>query len=235
MSGMKKSSGSWAHRFAVGAGVVCITAAAVYLRPVSAGTEVSTVKAIRPEPIPCVIQTQKPIIQTQELKSIHILEETDQEAQIEVRTYKDVPFVALPVPMSDDDQFTVFTICQNYDVAFPLVMALIEHESQFEQTARSASGDSGYMQINDCNLQAFEDMGFDDIYDLEQNVTMGVSMLRYLFDRYPGDTTFVLMAYNAGEKGAQQMKDRGITETDYSVEIMGQAEVFSSYIDDILD
>lgn len=229
---MKRSSDSWEQRFIIGAGVVCFMAAAVCLCPASAGTE--QIATVDPEPVPSVIQSEEVIVQTERLSDIHI-EEIHPETQVEVRTYKDVPFVALPVPMSDDDQFTVFTICQNYDVAFPLVMALIEHESQFDRLARSESGDSGYMQINDCNKESFAEMGFTDLYDLEQNVNAGVYMLRYLFDRYPGDTTFVLMAYNAGEKGAHDMRSRGIMETEYSVEIMAQAEVFSSYIDDILN
>lgn len=79
--------------------------------------------------------------QTVEVENVHIIEDT----QPIPKEYTDVTFVPLPVPMSEEDQETVFEICQDRDVSFPLVMALIEHESQFDGSARSSTGDSGYM------------------------------------------------------------------------------------------
>lgn len=171
----------------------------------------------------------------------HILEETrseitpGQQAKPEARTYDDVPFVALPVDMAEPDQEVVFSICQDGNVAFPLVMAIIEHESQFDATARSTTGDSGLMQINDINKATLYDLGYTDLFLLEDNVGAGVYMLSDLFGKYPGETTFVLMAYNAGEKGAREMVAQGIHETEYSREIMERAEVFTEYIDAALD
>jgi hypothetical protein len=43
------------------------------------------------------------------------------------------------------------------------------------------------------------------------------------------------MAYNAGETGAANQRAAGIYETDYTVEILEQAKVFSSYIDNALN
>lgn len=74
-------------------------------------------------------------------------------------------------------------------------------------------------------------LGFSDLYDLEQNVSAGAYILQDLFAKYEGDTTFVLMAYNAGERGARKMRESGIYETEYTVEILERAEAFSSYID----
>lgn len=176
---------------------------------------------------------------------LHILEETasDPVTQIEItpgqqattRDYKDVPFVLLPVPMDRADQEAVYRICQDGNVAFPLVMALIEHESEFDASARSTTGDSGLMQINDINKDTLFDMGYQDLFLLEDNVGAGVYMLSDLFNKYPGDTTFVLMAYNAGEKGAKEQRAAGIYETEYSREILQRASDFSTYIDDALN
>lgn len=186
-----------------------------------------TYQAITPEPD----RMTEPIalIQTGPITpEIHI--ET-KKAEETPRTYQDVDFVPLPVPMTDADQEIVFGICQEYGVAFPLVMAIIEQESHFDRTARSQTRDSGYMQINDCNAERLSDLGFLDLYDLEQNVGAGVYILKELFSRYEDDATFVLMAYNAGEKGARDMRESGIYETEYTVEILERAEAFSSYID----
>ena len=184
-------------------------------------------KAIAPESD----KTQEPIavIQTEPIApEIHI--ETEKAGETP-RTYQDVDFVPLPVPMTEQDQAVVFGICQEYGVAFPLVMAIIEHESQFDGMTRSQTEDSGYMQINDCNAERLSGLGFSDLYDLEQNVGAGVYILKELFSKYEGDATFVLMAYNAGEKGARDMRESGIYETEYTVEILERAEAFSSYID----
>ena len=184
-------------------------------------------QAVTPEPD----KTQEPIavIQTEPIApEIHI--ETGK-AEETPRTYQDVDFVPLPVPMTDKDQEIVFGICQEYGVAFPLVMAIIEHESHFDRPALSQPGDSGYMHINDCNADDLAKLGFSDLYDLEQNVGAGAYILRELFAKYGGDTTFVLMAYNAGERGAREMRESGIHETEYTVEILERAEAFSSYID----
>lgn len=203
-------------------------------RGILAGTAVASIaavtlisyRAIIPEPdkTPETIT----VIQTEPIATeIHIEPEKAEETP---RTYQDVDFVPLPVPMTDADQEIVFGICQEYGVAFPLVMAIIEHESHFDGEARSKTGDSGYMQINDCNAERLSDLGFSDLYDLEQNVGAGVYILKELFSKYEGDMTFVLMAYNAGEKGARNMRESGIYETKYAVEILDRAEAFSSYI-----
>lgn len=206
------------------AGVVTV---AVGLRQTSAGngTEIPAIM----EPIPIIQSDAIEFRPAEESPDVHILEETPTEP----RSYYDVDFVPLPVPMTEEDQAVVFGICQDQDVSFPLAMAMIEQESQFDRTARSSTGDSGYMQINDVNADSLAELGFTDLYDLEQNVGAGVYMLKCLFDKYDGDTTFVLMAYNAGESGAAKQREAGIYETEYTVEILERAEVFSSYIDSV--
>ena len=184
----------------------------------------------------------EPIPQTDSFNNIEDIQIQDEEIQDEtliqgagraagIDITDSIEFVALPVDMSAEDQGIVYDICRQYNIAFPLVMAMIEHESQFDRLARSTTGDSGYMQINDCNVSSLYDAGFHDLFLLEDNVGAGVYMLRDLFNRYPGETTFVLMAYNAGEKGAKDMIAAGITETEYSTEIESRAKEFSRYID----
>ena len=221
----------------VGASVVGIVTAGISLS--NAWADDLADQAVVIEPIP--IQEQDIQILTSERQDgVQMpIENPDpdilEESPIIPKDYSDVTFVPLPVPMSEQDQETVFEICLDGGVSFPLVMALIEHESQFDRTARSSTGDSGYMQINDCNAESLADLGYTDLFDLYQNVSAGVYMLKYLFNKYEGDTTFVLMAYNAGETGAANQRAAGIYETEYTVEILEQAEVFSSYIDNALN
>lgn len=142
-------------------------------------------------------------------------------------------FVPLDVPMTEEDQKEIFDICNDYKIAYTLVMAMIEHESDFDASARSKTGDSGLMQIHDCNSARLAEMGFKDLFDTRENVEAGVYMLRELFDKY-GEVKAVLMCYNMGEAGAAELWDAGIFSSAYSSEIMAREAEFSSYIDNFI-
>lgn len=143
-------------------------------------------------------------------------------------------FVCLPAPMSEEDQKIVFDICTENGVAFSLVMAIIEHESNFTREARSATGDSGYMQINDCNAAEMERRGFVDMYDTKQNVGAGVSILHDLFNAYGDEVHRVLMAYNMGRNNADKLWQQGIESSEYSREIVEREAEYSRYMDKYL-
>lgn len=142
-------------------------------------------------------------------------------------------FVPLDVPMTEEDQKEIFDICNDYKIAYTLVIAMIEHESGFDASARSKTGDSGLMQINDCNSARLAEIGFKDLFDEHENVEAGVYMLRELFDKY-GEVEDVLMCYNMGEAGAAKLWDAGIHSSTYSSEIIAREVEFSSYIDNFI-
>ncbi len=145
---------------------------------------------------------------------------------------REMVFTPLPVSMPESDQRIVFDICKENNIAFTFVMALIGHETDFTKDARSTTGDSGYMQINDCNLEALAEKGFTDMNDTAQNVGAGVSILRELFDKYGDDEVHVvLMAYNMGETGAGRLWDKGVYSSEYSREIVNLEREYSAYID----
>ena len=144
---------------------------------------------------------------------------------------KEIYFVPLPVDMTEEDQRIVFEIATENDIAFTLVMALIGCESEFDKNAYSATGDSGYMQINDCNIEEMENRGFEDMFDTADNVGAGVSILRELYDAYGDETERVLMAYNMGAGNASKLWDQGIVSSEYSRKIVAREREYSNYID----
>ena len=144
---------------------------------------------------------------------------------------KEICFVPLPVDMPEEDQRIVFEIATENDVAFTLVMALIGCESEFDKNAYSATGDSGYMQINDCNIEEMKNRGFEDMFDTADNVGAGVSILRELYDTYGDETERVLMAYNMGASNASKLWDQGIVSSEYSRKIVASEREYSNYID----
>lgn len=77
-----------------------------------------------------------------------------------------------------------------------LVAAVVEAESQYRPNARSPVGARGLMQLMP---KTGHWMGAKNLNDPQQNVQAGAKYLRYLHERFDGDRTKVIAAYNAGE------------------------------------
>ena len=77
-----------------------------------------------------------------------------------------------------------------------LVAAVVEAESRFKPTARSGAGAVGLMQLVP---KTGRWMGARDLTNPAQNVAAGAKYLKYLNERFDGNQTKVIAAYNAGE------------------------------------
>lgn len=87
-------------------------------------------------------------------------------------------------------------ISRQYGVSAALVEAVMRTESGFDHTTVSVKGAGGLMQLMPSTALA---LGVLDRFDPRENVTGGVRHLRYLLDRYQGNLSLTLAAYNAGE------------------------------------
>jgi hypothetical protein len=98
---------------------------------------------------------------------------------------KEVPFGAI-----------IYKEAKKNNVRPELVAAVVQAESRFKPTARSGAGAIGLMQLVP---RTGRWMGARDLTNPHQNVAAGAKYLRYLSDRFDGNETKIIAAYNAGE------------------------------------
>lgn len=88
-----------------------------------------------------------------------------------------------------------------YDVDPALVAAVIEQESKFRSRARSQVGARGLMQLMP---RTGRWLGARNLYDPEQNVDAGVKYIKYLQERFEGNLSKTIAAYNAGQGNVER-------------------------------
>ncbi|MDL2289365.1 lytic transglycosylase domain-containing protein [Clostridia bacterium OttesenSCG-928-F22] len=105
-------------------------------------------------------------------------------------------------PLKYEETLTKYA--KEYDLDPNFVAAVICTESRFKEKAASGKGAMGLMQIMpDTGKWIAEKLkeewaGNESLYEPERNIRYGCWFLRYLQDRYEGDTTLQLAGYNAG-------------------------------------
>ncbi len=109
----------------------------------------------------------------------------------------------VPSPNSDGDIMRrgaisdiVRTYASRHHIPPALINAVIEVESSFNPRAVSPRGAMGLMQLMP---DVAASLGVEDPFEPEENIRGGVALLRRLLDKYEGDYTRALAAYNAGE------------------------------------
>lgn len=91
--------------------------------------------------------------------------------------------------------------CNRHGVDPALVQALVKVESDFNPYALSKKGAMGLMQLMP---QTALDMQVRNGFSPDENIDGGVKYLRYLLDRYEGNLSLALAAYNSGESAVQK-------------------------------
>lgn len=98
-------------------------------------------------------------------------------------------------------QDIVIEKANRYDLDPSLIHAVIKTESNGNPYAVSKKGAKGLMQLMPSTAS---DMRVGNVFDPEENIDGGAKYLRYLLDRFNGDLTLALAAYNAGPKTVER-------------------------------
>jgi soluble lytic murein transglycosylase len=123
----------------------------------------------------------------------------------------------LTLPLRHEDIIRQQSREKGVDAA--LIAAVIYAESKFND-AESSAGARGLMQITPDAAKFIEKQSgattfnLDDLSDPEINIRYGTFLLRELLERYDGDETAALAAYNAGPGNADKWGGSGLSVED---------------------
>lgn len=137
-----------------------------------------------------------------------------------VKKYFDVPILIT-------HQDHIFNLCEKYEIAPEIVIAIIERESNYDASAVGDNGESaGLMQIQEHNhYDRIERLGVTNLFDPIDNVEVGVDYLAHCIERNGGNIEMALMSYNAGQKGANENYfSKGIYSNAYSQNVLEIAQ-----------
>jgi len=114
-------------------------------------------------------------------------------------------FVATtPLPASRHDGY-IDRLGEELGLSPDLIKAVAMVESGLDPRARSPKGALGLMQLMPATARQY---GVDDPFDPWQNLRGGATHLSDLLERYDGDLSLTLAAYNAGSGAVQ--RHRGV-------------------------
>jgi len=185
--------------------------------PITMTVELKPVEVILPvtgeevkEPAPAVVEPE--IVEAEP-----VAEEALQPVEV------DPPY---PVPLDAELQSYIVQLCEQYQIEPELVLAVIEHESDFNAAASGDNGNShGLMQIQPrWHQERMARLECSDLFDPWQNVTVGVDILAELLAEHE-TVSMALMVYNAGLSGANAYWfSHGIYSNEYSQSVLSIAE-----------
>lgn len=135
------------------------------------------------------------------------------------------------IPMSEDWQRYVWSICEEREVSPFLVYGMIQQESNFNPNAIGYDGqDIGLMQIRKMNHGWLNELAgrtldYTNPYD---NILAGVILIDSILEDNDGDITKSLMSYNMGPTGAKNAWSKGITSTEHTRKVEGYMQDWES-------
>ena len=131
------------------------------------------------------------------------------------------------IPLSYEDQISLHHICKLNHVPIAYALAIIETESNFDETAVGSCGEVGVFQINPVNWARFEAQDID-VHQMTGNLEAGVMMLREALDAYM-EMDKATMVYKCGLGRARELINEGV-----KLDICDEVSGLTMYYEEVL-
>ena len=125
------------------------------------------------------------------------------QVQVSAETTADPMSVPSHTPSAAELERAVARAATQHHLHPALLFAVMKAESSFNPIVVSKAGAVGLMQLVPETAMRH---GVRNLYDTTENVAGGARHLRYLLDRFHGNTRLALAAYNAGEGKVDRYK-----------------------------
>ena len=128
------------------------------------------------------------------------------------------PIILYDVPLADELQLHIIQVAESYGIDPAIMFAMCYWESTYNPASIGDQGEAfGLMQIQPkWHSERMAQLNCSDLLDPYQNVIVGADYLAEQMDRYGGDISKALVAYNAGHYNG--------TITKYAMVVMAMAE-----------
>ena len=126
------------------------------------------------------------------------------------------------IPLSRELQLFTKRLCENHQLDYELVLAVMQVESRFDEEAYNPTSECiGLMQVNIINCtELYRVLRITDLKDPHQNIESGIYLLNKCFKQSEGNVNYALMMYNCGVNKAKQLWNEGVTETNYTRKVL---------------
>ncbi len=105
----------------------------------------------------------------------------------------------------------IYDIALHEGIDAELGFRVVHAESRFNPRAISSAGALGLAQVMPKTARIFvPDLTDDELFDAELNLRIGFRYLRQLLDKYSGDLSLALLAYNRGPGRLQELLEGGL-------------------------
>lgn len=130
-------------------------------------------------------------------------------------------------------QVYTYILCNDLEVDYKTILAMIETESAYKWDAQSSSGAVGYMQIMP-QYHTERVAGSDGLKNPYQNIRAGIEYMHELLEKYSGNYEKALTAYRYGQTGAQnKFFSTGQTGCEYSETVLETADRIQQQLESV--
>jgi len=124
-----------------------------------------------------------------------------------LETYINNRYPKVPKKVAKKIAAKVVKYSEKHKVKLSVIVAIIEVESKFNSAASSGKGDEGLMQVRySVWKKKFNIKRKKDLYDINKNIEIGVSILKYYLDRSHGNISLALHKYCGSNKSRYTSK-----------------------------